>query len=276
MPIKNLLLHMANDDRHQQRLDLALKIARRHGSHIHICFFTQPESMPAAVTGRGASYAYIAEATAIAREKAEKLRHEIEQKVAGIDWSFETLEDDHVEAMARRTYLADLAIVSQTNHATKADQVSLHLPDRLTLVSACPTLVLPHEPSIEFEGKHLMLAWKPTRESSRALRDGLSMMGEADKRTAVLLYEDDSKVAAEAEAEQLRGFLGNHKLDVEIVLEKAGKNPIGTILLDKAVELKADAIIMGGYSHSRLREMVLGGVTRHMLHNTTVPLVMSH
>lgn len=277
MPIKNLLLHMANDDRHEQRLDVAIRIARKHGSHIHICYFTLPDSMPAAATGRAASYSFIAEASAIARERADKLQHEIEEKCNGLSWSFETLEDDHVEAMAERSLLADLAVVSQTNHASHTDRVSLHLPDRLTLVAPCPTLVLPHDPGVDYDGRHLMIAWKPVKESSRALRDSLGVLRDAEQVSAVILYEGKDRLEAEDHGEQLSNFLANHGIRVTVHLTEAHRHrDYGAALIDGAKELGADAIVMGAYSHSRFREMVLGGVTHHMLHHSSIPLIMSH
>ncbi|MBV6632467.1 MAG: universal stress protein [Alphaproteobacteria bacterium] len=277
MPIKNILLHMANDDRHSERLDLAVSLARRHNAHLHICYFTLPQSMPAAVTGRGASYAYIAEATAIAREKAEALRHEVETKCTKLDWSLETLEEDHVDAMARRTYLADLAIVSQSNNAAHSDRITLHLPDELSLATACGVLVLPHDPSVQFEDKHIIVAWKPTRESSRGLRDSIGLMRDAERVTVVSLFAPDDRVVAEDETGQVVSFLKNHGIEAQphLVEPKRGQ-PYGEMLLQTAAELSADGIVMGAYSHSRFRERVLGGMTRYMLQHTTIPLIMSH
>ncbi|MEM6903725.1 MAG: universal stress protein [Pseudomonadota bacterium] len=277
MPIKNILLHMANDDRHSERLDLAVALARRHNAHLHICYFTLPQSMPAAVTGRGASYAYIAEATTIAREKAEELRHEVESKCTELDWSFETLEEDHVDAMARRTYLSDLAIVSQTNSAAQADRITLHLPDELSLGTACGVLVLPHDPTVTFTGKNLIVAWKPTKESSRGLRDSIGLMREAHTVSVVSLVAADDRVVAEDEVGRVVGFLSNHGIDAKPHLIEARRGEAyGKILLDEAAKMTADGIIMGAYSHSRFRERVLGGMTRYMLQHTTIPLVMSH
>jgi len=277
MPIKNILLHMANDDRHVQRLDIAINLAHKYNGHVHICYFTQPESMPAAVTGRGASYAYLQEATAIAHEKAALLREEVAGKCSNLSWSFETLEEDHVDAMARRSFLADLAIVGQSNHGARSDRVSLHLPDRLTLVATCPTLVVPYNPVIRFEGKHLCIAWKHKREASRALRDSLGLMRDAEQVSIVMLYRQKNRLNAEADGEQVKRFLSNHGINAIVHLTEAHKTRgNGTPLIEKATEIGADGIIMGAYSHSRLREQILGGMTYYMLHNSNVPLLMSH
>ena len=277
MPLKNILLHMANDDHHSERLKVAIRLAQDYDGHIHICYFTQPQSMPAAVTGRGASYVYLQEATAIAHEKAEQLNEEIERECHNLSWSFETLEEDHVDAMARRSTLADLAIVSQRHQALKTDRVSLHLPDRLTLVASCPTLVLPVEASTDFTGKHLMLSWKAKREASRALRDSLGLMRDAEQVSIAMLYRRDTEKDVMAESKRAKQFLSNHDIDAEIHLVPAHRTRgNGSPLLNLAEQIKVDGIIMGAYSHSRFREQILGGMTYYMLHHTDIPLIMSH
>ncbi|MEO0393689.1 MAG: universal stress protein [Pseudomonadota bacterium] len=277
MPLKNILLHMANDDHHSERLKVAIRLAQHYDGHIHICYFTQPQSMPAAVTGRGASYVYLQEATAIAHEKAEQLNEEIERECHNLSWSFETLEEDHVDAMARRSTLADLAIVSQSHQALKTDRVCLHLPDRLTLVASCPTLVLPVETSTDFTGKHLMLSWKAKREASRALRDSLGLMRDAEQVSIAMLYRRDTEKDVMAESKRAKQFLSNHDIDAEIHLVPAHRTRgNGSPLLNLAEQIKVDGIIMGAYSHSRFREQILGGMTYYMLHHTDIPLIMSH
>lgn len=277
MPLKNILLHLANDESHERRLQIAIDLAHKYDGHIHACYFTQPESMPAAVTGRGASYTYLQEATAIAHEKAEVIRTEIANKCGSLSWSFEILEEDHVDAMARRSFLADLAIVGQSNHATRKDRVSLHLPDRLTLVATCPTLVVPHQPAVTFAGKHLSIAWKHKREASRALRDSLGLLADAEQVSIILLAKEKNRVNAEAEGEQVKRFLDNHGIAAEIRMAEAhSTRGNGTPLINCAKEIGSDGIVMGAYSHSRLREQILGGMTYYMLNNSDVPLIMSH
>jgi hypothetical protein len=110
MPIKSILLHMANDEHHADRLQRGIELATRFNAYLEILYIATPVSMPAGITGRGASYAYLAEATAIAHEKAEEIAHEVRTRCSELAYSFAIEEGDHVELLARRTPFVDRRI----------------------------------------------------------------------------------------------------------------------------------------------------------------------
>jgi len=85
MPIKTILLHMANDDRHSTRLEVAVSLAKRFDAFVEVLYIATPVSMPAGATGRAASYGYIAESTVIAREKAVEVEQEVRQALLSFD-----------------------------------------------------------------------------------------------------------------------------------------------------------------------------------------------
>lgn len=274
MPIKTILLHMANDDRHQARLKAGVSLARRFDAYLEVLYIVTPASMPAGITGRGASYAYLAEATAIAHEKAAQIEHEIRQACKDVSYSWTVVEGDHIDQLAARADYADLAVVSQSHPDHLEDRVRLQVPEELPMEAACPTLVLPWEAGeAEVPGRHLLIAWKDTREAGRAVRDALPFLQTAGKVTILTIdppnHQGDS-------AQNLMVFLERHGVRTQHHCNINGDDDIGAVILAVARELECDGIVMGAYGHSRLRELVLGGTTRYVLNHLHVPVIMSH
>lgn len=270
MPIKSILLHMANDDRHRARLEVAASLARRFGAFLEVLYVATPAHMPAAVTGRGASYGFIAEATAIAHEKAEQVEREIATVLADVPHSWQVVEGDHVELLAARASFADLAVITQSHGGDDDGRVLLHVPDRLPLASACPALVLPHAMEPGPFGTHAVVAWKNTREAVRAVRAALPFLKEAGKVTVLT-------IGAEAtEGRDLMAYLERHGVRAQCQNVADGGSDVGGVMLDMVRAVNADMLVMGAYGHSRFREMVLGGATRTVLQHLHVPALMAH
>jgi nucleotide-binding universal stress UspA family protein len=274
MPIKSILLHMANDEHHAERLQQGIELAMRFDAYLEILYIATPVSMPAGITGRGASYAYLAEATAIAHERAEEIEHEVRTKCSALTYSFSVEEGDHVELLARRTPFVDLAVVSQSHPAHLEDRVRLQIPDQLPMQAACPTIVLPWEPRTQTAGRHTMVAWKNTREAGRAVRDAIPFLGDAGEVT-VLSIERPGR--PDSTGEKICDFLSKHDISVDLRTNINDNDAsVGEIILDVARELDCDSLVMGAYGHSRLRELIIGGTTRYILGHMDLPVLMSH
>lgn len=275
MPIKTILLHMANDERHAARIETAAALAKRFDAFVEVLYIASPVAMPAAVTGRGASYAYLAEATAIAHEKAADIEREVRHALKDCSFSWTVAEGDHVEVLAGRAVYADIAIVTQSHPAHLEDRVLLQVPDRLPLEVPCPTLVLPYEqPAGAVFGKHVMVAWKNVREASLAVRNAMTFLTAADKVTVLTLESPGHKGADQAR--DIMVFLERHGVRTHHHAHAHRDGDVGEAILDGARQIGADTLVMGCYGHSRLREMVLGGATRSILRHMHIPALMSH
>ena len=274
MPIKTILLHMANDDRHAARLEVAVGLARRFSAFVEVLYVAPPVSMPAAVTGRAASYGYIAEATAIAHERAEQIEQEVRQGLKDCSYSWSVVEGDHVELLARRAAYADLAIVTQSHGDSLDDRVMLHVPDRLPLETPCPTLVVPHDFAPQTViGRHVVIAWKNTRESGRAVRNAMPFLQAAEKVTILTIDPPGHRLDS---GHDLMVWLERHGVSSHHEANIHQGGDVGEVILTSARDMGADLLVMGAYGHSRLREMVLGGATRTVLSELVMPALMSH
>jgi nucleotide-binding universal stress UspA family protein len=140
-----------------------------------------------------------------------------------------------------------------------------------------PVLVLPGGTGAEHIGRHAVIAWNDTREAARAVFDSLDLLREAETVRAVTVIDDEEeRAAAEAYGTPLIAALGRHGIRVSFEIAFASKGSTGETILSKLAGGDCDLLVMGGYSKSRFREMIFGGVSRDILRETWVPALLSH
>lgn len=276
MSVKTILVHLANDDHHGVRLDVAVRMAKVHRAHIVALFITTPEGMPAVSTGRGASAAYLEAARESARERAIALEEEFESACDkhNVKSTWVVEDGDHLESLAYHAHAADIAILSRPSKAEHLeDHFRMRLAEQFTLISGCPVLLLPRIEEIPTFGKHIMVAWKANREALRAVRDSLPFLKEADKVTVLAVGPTAEDALSETE---LVSYLSRHEISAEPHNVAESEEGVGHTILATAEALGCDMIVMGAYGHSRIREIIMGGVTRYIFGHTSMPVLLSH
>jgi nucleotide-binding universal stress UspA family protein len=150
-------------------------------------------------------------------------------------------------------------------------------PMAAALVEAClfgsgrPVLMVPPNPPKKI-GARVGVLWDGSRTAARALGDAMPLLADAQSVTVFTAGGVDEEVpSADAVARRLQA--GGVKAAAKTV---AAAGEEGQALVAAAAEAGCDLLVMGGYGHSRLREMILGGVTRHMLASAPVPVLMAH
>jgi len=93
--------------------------------------------------------------------------------------------------------------------------------------------------------------------------------------TVHILTAQSARTTGE-EATQLADYLAWHGIHAGIQMVKPNDEPVGSAVVTRASELGADFLVMGGYGHSRVREMILGGVTRYILTHPSLPVLIAH
>lgn len=143
--------------------------------------------------------------------------------------------------------------------------------------SGRPVLVTPPDARTALSPTHAVVAWRPTREAARAVHDALPLL-QAAERVDVLVI--DPKIGETAHGEQpgadIAAHLARHGAKVQVVERPSEGASAGAAILAYAMNAGADLVVAGGYGHSRLRERILGGATRDMLHTTRVPVLFAH
>ncbi len=182
-------------------------------------------------------------------------------------WRTEAGEiSDHV---GRRARIADMSICLQPG-ANSLDGTDIF--NDLIFRSGRSVLMVPDKYEGDV-GRHVMIAWNGRTEGARAVSGALPFLLEAEKVTVVQvgdIGEDRPGLSDICE------YLQEHGIEAVELPVEPGNMAVGPTLMDTAAEIGADTVVIGAYSHSRWREMVLGGVTRHITEKSKIPVFMSH
>lgn len=274
--LKSMLLHLDASANSAVRLELGRRLAQAHAAQLDVLYAVLPALLqyPFAFTGDAQAVTLLMKYEAAQRELAKAaFEHERSRgdQSCAVTWS-ET-SDEPVHAFIHQAWASDLLLLAQHDPTPKA--YSGVPPDFTTAVllgSGKPGLVMPYIGGGATLGDNVLVAWKPTAESARAVTAALPILQRA-RQVHVAFWDEaggtPSPLAIEA-------YL--HRHGIAATLHRAGRptRDLGELLLSKAADLQADLLVMGCYGHGRAREWVLGGVTRTVLNSMTLPVLFAH
>lgn len=273
MPYKNILVHLADDPRNEQRLKVAISLADQHESHLTALYTVITPVLPAHVI------AYVptdiiekqkTELRALAATAREKFEAACEK--AGVSYEWRQDEGDPVDLLAMHSRYADICIIGQPDPDNPIPTMET-LPHELVLISGRPVLVVPYAGKFNKVGSRVLIAWNATRESTRAVHDALPILKGAKK--AIVFSVNPSK-RDHIPGADIAAHLARHGVKVEASHTVANDIDVGDALLAAASDRGVDLIVMGSWGHSRMRELVMGGATHELLEQMTVPVLLSH
>jgi nucleotide-binding universal stress UspA family protein len=196
-------------------------------------------------------------------------------RAAGVrDVAWRAPAGNPVDAAILAARCADVAVLSQRDPTARSGD---NFASQVVLGCGRPVLVVPYIGAPVDFGDRVLVAWDGGREAARAVGDAMPLLERAQKVSVVAVDNDnDDDVGERLSAARLSAWLAAHGIAADIDRQESGDVGIGEWLLSRVADLSADLVVMGGYAHARLRELVLGGVTRTMLRSMTVPVLMSH
>ena len=136
-------------------------------------------------------------------------------------------------------------------------------------------LMVPHVHVGPLQLERVLICWNGGRPAARAIHDAMPFLHNAKVIDVVAVNETDS-TESEVSSAALVAHLARRDISVDVQQLTADAFNIHTAILSLAADKGTDLIVMGGYGHSRLREFILGGVTRGILRSLTVPALISH
>lgn len=260
--MRSILVHADRGTGMTARLESALAIARAHDGHVTLLIDTPVEQFVTSDPFGGVFVATdmlkqaLADDTVLAEQVLESLKNE------DVPYDVVQFELRPVDAFAAAGRFADLIVVGRDN-----DFVG-----DLTLATRAPVLALGAGQSLAHPLTSVCIAWDGGEEAAAALRLAVPLIAGAEAVHVLTVSSDPGEFPA---TDALR-YLSRHGIKAELV-ELPRKGSIEETLLDAASERGADLIVMGSYSHSRMRELLFGGVTRFFLAEPTAPaLFLAH
>lgn len=261
------------------QLDAAISLARREDAHLDV-FCLGVDHTQTGYYYAGASAYVFQEAIDRAMAAAEALETEARARLESQDirWSAESAvaQMGGVSALiAQRARFADLVVLSQPYGEGAA-------PDAEAVVEAalfegnCPVLILPRGAAdMGTLGRRVMIAWNQSDEAMTAVRRALPVLKAAESVEIAIVDPSPHSPEGADPGGALCQMLTRHGVKASIAVLAKTLPTVSEVLNRRATETGADMIVMGAYSHSRLREAILGGATRHMLERATLPTLMA-
>lgn len=273
MALKNILVHVTDTAQSKLRLETAVALCVAHDAHLTGLGVRTYPQMPAYSVGPIPDV-ILKPFEAQQSAALDEARAAFDDVVGRAGWTARSTwreeEGNATEIVGVHARCADLTVTGQD--VPDEDQFEISTID-LVMRSGRPVLVTPHGAKNKPVGRHVVVAWNASREAARAVADAMPILESADT-------VDILTVAADADGEipgaDIAGHLAHHGVVVEVHEAADGDDDAGAALLRYVGNSGADLLVMGAYGHSRIREFVFGGVTRHVLEEMNVPVLMSH
>jgi nucleotide-binding universal stress UspA family protein len=278
MEYKDILVYADSSKYAATRLDMAARLALLHDAHLTALHVDPAPYMQVDLMSTGVAPQVRQWQKTVQKDKAEKVRKIVDDIGArhGIQIEWRRQEGSINDVIVSQAAYADLVVVSQAGNPLDLERPVDPSPGMLVLSSGRPVLVVPNRAS-EFQvGKNILIAWKPCAEAVRAVHDALPLLKQARSvRIIEVTYGSEVGHRRLVGAEIAR-HLARHGVNVTAASMNESHSSDGATILAQAKEMEADLIVIGGYGHSRFREVVFGGVTSHILGQHHIPILMAH
>ena len=282
--MRKILVSLTGFESDAAALDMAYLVARLFDAHL-TCICARPTPAQVAI---GASPFEVGAAmnaaeliadlqkenefrTTNARLAFDKFRKRRDLRPDAATW--QQISGDEVEETIAEARFYDLVVLGRPPEATALSTGGI---GAVLVASGRPLLVAP-KTSPENIAPKIAVAWKDSPEAARAVTAAAPLLTKAERVIVLTADEGDTKANARVtSAERLAAQFRRHGATSEARLVVPGGRTLPDAVLDTAVASGADILIMGGYGHSRLRELVFGGFTRHVLNSSPLPVFLFH
>jgi nucleotide-binding universal stress UspA family protein len=269
--IKDILVHVDTSPACAERVRLTMYLAHRFGAFVTGVFVLPSPAMlipPDSGTAALTIATYLAELEQAAAETGREFLDSLHGDGLEGTWHLE-----HGQAafnITRRARPMDLVVLGQHNPDLPT---VLTVPEDVVLSCGLPVIIVPFAGQFDSVGENAAIAWNSSRESARSVHDALPLIIPQRKVTVVSINPepDDEEIR-----DDLVCHLARQGFDTQVESHVTKRFSPAELILSRVVDNSHDLVVMGAYGHSRLRETILGGMTRDILRSMTVPVLMAH
>ena len=280
MPYQTILVYLSDERSAERVLKSAIALAGKSDAHL-IGLHVAP-----------VYHVYSTVAVDLTAEILESQSNALKLEAEGLRKIFEKMTKAAAIKSEWRSIQVNSALVSEAliNHARCADVIVTAQPDpdhddvnvtrileQLLVDTGRPVLLIPYIGTHTEICENITLAWNASRESARASAAALPLLKMAEKVTVLWVNpQNENGDSMDVPGSEIAASLSRHGVNVETDYSTTKLPEVGDEILSRVADNGSDLLVMGAYGHSRLREFVFGGASRHMLKNMTVPVLMVH
>ena len=269
--MRSILLHVYDDTGLESRMQAAFDLARTFDGHV-TCLHSTPFEDYLRSDPLAAAYLPVEVSTRMQRlNEAFQARIEERLRVEGVNWAWVHRDDLPSSSLARVSILSDVVVVIHAGPAVFKDEPR-PLAAAVATQGRAPVLAVGEGLDCLKLDRPIVIAWNGSPEAAAAMRAALPLLGLARN---VQLVEIEKRITPYPPDLAAR-YLARHGIEAEIVQREPVDGSVGKAIERAAFDIDAGMIVMGAYGHSRLREFLLGGVTRELLGECGLPLLLSH
>ena len=276
--IKDIIVNLEQQVSRDPARDFAISVAETFDAHIAgIAFAYAPDfpgymmlEIPPDIVAQMIVESEKAALAAIDRFDAATTRSQLPSEHR----LFKTIGAEGPAILSNLARRFDLSVLKQSdpNGVDNDDMIETSLFE-----SGRPLIVVPYIQKDGLKLDHVVCCWDGSRAASRAINDALPLLIKAKAVDLLIVLNDKTKNDKnEIRGAEMAKHLARHDVKVRVEAIPAADIDVPNAILSHVADESATLIVMGGYGHARLREMILGGVTRDMLKSMTVPVFMSH
>ncbi|MGX9964039.1 universal stress protein [Roseomonas sp. F4] len=281
MALQDLLVHLDGSPRAAARLDHAAALAARHDAHL-IGLYAVETALPLALTGYYpvAEFGQLVERfrqDAAARALAARGAFEEKLRRDGLNGEWREVDLFPADPVALHARYADLTVVGQPEPGSAEEESDIAILEAALFQSGRPILVVPYAGKFQVTPERVLVAWNAGREAARAVHDALPLL-RAASHVDVVAVNPRQGIGGHGEVPGADIALHLARHDVKVTARQILAEDLreADVLLNEVADSGAGLVVMGAYGHSRLRQFILGGVTRGILSRMTVPVLLAH
>lgn len=255
-------------------LATAMTVARKLDAHLDVLHVRPDPATMVPVVGEAMSGALVEQMIDSLSQSAEKRAQQARVSFGRCcegqgETRFEIAAGAAPDIVGIRGRLSDLIVTARPGGDDIPTQTAVL--DAALFDTGRPVLIAPAAAPASVADR-VAIAWNGSLEATRAVNGGMSLLKAAQQVTILCIGDDDRRLPAET----LRDYLQRHGVAATVERHVGEPGPTGRLLVEKSLALGADLLMMGAYGHSRVRELILGGATHHVIANGGITVLMDH